>query len=319
MEVKMSLKRRTEKLQTGATLLELVVALGISAIAALYIGQLGLQMQQASRMSESHSQISSFISHAQTLFSIRGVCLNNIQKVEFEGFDPIEFEEPIIQEIDGGGERVLMRAGGDEEVVKGMRIKRLAFRLASPTQAFFHMTFEDKKTKQEITRSVPLMVETTEPEGETQRVTKCNLALMNSGEEHDMSLVCNGAGTTYYVDPDTGKDYCFHTGFSTVPCPGGQRVVGFMDQDLGLTGGGQPSPMRVPVCALMPPGAGGTLNCGANQVLKGINADGTLNCVALTIGDLENYFTGNSFSSCAGEPNRSFAIDSGSINLICPP
>lgn len=301
----------------GVSIAELVIALGLSGVAALYISRLGLQNVQIAQTSKSDSELSTILSDMQVKLSVKGACETNLDGIDFS----TPGNKPITNFKDQRN-NVLYQTG-PTHLITGTRdiyINSMHFSKINDERIDLNLNFartKDTQQSKEFTRRIPLVVEF---DNSGKLVTRCNMISLSEDTGYQLDISCNGSSVILYPgdadNPDDDK--CFHVGYSTEQCAAGEYAAGFEQTDVSYDG--NIVPIYRPICRAMT----STLiaqTCPANRLLTGIDAAGSIICRPVTINDISSSFTGNTMQSCSSSATRSFSVSMSSpfrINVGCP-
>ncbi len=123
-----------------------------------------------------------------------------------------------------------------------------------------------------------------------------------------ISRYCRGLGSIYSVL----TNQCFLIGMNPIKCPSGYLVQGLTYDQSGSYADNK----MEPVCALPATNIFTSSTCAANQIPIGINADGSLHCISLTMNYI-SHLVDTSSVNCTSKPMRRLMMSSTS-NLIVP-
>ncbi len=297
------------KSQTGVTLVELMVYVGMLGGVSLLIATLGVNLNRSNVAREADLLASEFMQEFQAQLSQKGMCDYN-----FEGENSTSagagFKYP--NEIRNSDGTTFLSVG--QELDNYFTLSDISIAKINDTRADITLKFSRTSTSSNAVTSFARKLKLTvvhETDGTT--VNKC-LVSFDQGVGNQLPLVCNGEGVILSdsgTPGDESDDVCIHAGYSMERCPDTEYVQRFELVNID-DGSGKLQPFYRPVCvaADIPR----SLLCPAGEVLQGYSAIDGLICRSVVASDVEKHFMGD-YTSCA--LNEEFPIQMvGSNNNI---
>jgi prepilin-type N-terminal cleavage/methylation domain-containing protein len=302
--------------QKGFTLVEVMLSMFLMGIISFFLSDLAIKVFESSVKNESESAIAEIMSDVQYKLSLINVCNHN-----FAGKNR---NTTSLEQILNPTTNKPILASGTQTNYNGFVVENLALSSDDAEKADLVISFKRKnllsKSVQAFNRRIRIAI-TTDPTN-SEKILQCSFTL-DSVYSDMIDYACNGLGSVVNRnDPsDPFDDECYHAGYSKELCPPGERVLRYELVDVQESSG-KIVPLFRPVCKSV--GYPKSLNCPANQLIKGYDNKATvLTCAPVVLPDFGGYLNG-SYKDCDNKSNVCYekAIDTitgiESINLKCP-
>jgi prepilin-type N-terminal cleavage/methylation domain-containing protein len=295
-----------KKTNSGFTLIELVVSLGISSIATLGILSLYKNSTNISSSSIADFDKNEISSELHLATSSKDICSFNFNGVEIGTTDITR-----IRDTDG---RDLFAEGSMYGTANSIRLDNLDLTKINQTSALLTVTMSQlKPTIKTFNRTIVLDVEL----GDSNVIRSCysNITDISSGS---VDLSCNGSETVIFNDPTPatngdGDETCTHIGFSTEEC--NFDGANYTEAIKGFYIDSAYKMIRPSCVSLATPPA--TSRCPDGQLVERIDAAGNVICRAITINDVQGVFTNLAYKNC-DPTNITISSSGGKIDVNCP-